>query len=381
MALTGFYPTPIQNLMEDAQADADDPAHPWVQTTSNGPNEKKRKSSVLSSPNQAKVLPKPMIIQIQPRPSQIMLARKIKETFPFAFVAHSRELRSPDEIFVQPGDENTRKLLFNVINLNSMFPNSTIAVRNPLQRQNVQPSYVITNVSHDFTLEDIKQELAKTNSMPAKEISRIVSRATNQPTKLIRVFTTNPEHALSAVKHGVYLGFQRHRCEESNKKPNVQQCFKCQGFGHMAKNCEQNVKCLRCSGNHTLKECTTPKDNPICANCGEQHASVYKGCKTYQIEVNKVIVKQQHSKTYASAVSQPITNSFQVESVVVFIADLFVKLRSTLNTMSSSDVIAAVSQSASMHFQVPISGPELYNQIHQVNKKPMQAVSTTTQDV
>lgn len=359
--MAGFYNQPIQSLINSAQEDEQED---W-----NAAPTKKRRGSELGSPAQGtRKLPKPMIIQIKPRPSQIVLARAIKATFPSVHVVQSRELRSPDEIFIQAGDEGSRTTLFNVVNLNYMFPNATIQVRNPLPRQNSQPSYVITNVPHSFTLADIKHELEFTNKMPAKDVSRIVSRATNQATKLIRVFTANPQHALSAVKHGVYLGFQKHRCEESTQKPTIQQCFKCQGYGHMAKECAKELKCLRCSGEHSLKDCKQPKEEPTCANCGEKHASIYKGCKVYQAEVNKVIEKKQTTKTYAMAATQPITNSIQIENVVVFIADLLVKLRSVLHTISSSDVIAAVSQCATLHFKTPINGEVLHNHIEAVRK-------------
>lgn len=367
MSLTGFYPPPIRNLVNEAGEDA----NPFQPAPS-----KKRKGNTLNSPtNKPEV--QPVILQINPRPTQLMLARTIRATFPNVNVLQCRELRSIDEIFIQPGDAVSRSTICNVTNLHYMFPNSKITIRSPMQKKKEAPSYVITNVSFDYTLEDIKTELTNCN-LPPKDVARIVSRATNKPTKLVRVFTSHPNHVVTAVKNGVFLGFQRHRCEESNRKPNVIQCFKCQGYGHVSKECPNTLKCLRCSGDHTVKDCQTPKEEPVCANCSEKHASIYKGCRIYQTEVNKVVEKQQQRKSYANVTANTITNSIQVKDVVVFVADLLQKLRSILQTMSGSDVIAAVSNCATLHFSSPISGEVIYNQIELLNKPTIPTIPSTS---
>lgn len=359
----GFYNQPIQTLIDSAQEDEEG------FTPTRG---KKRKGNFLNSPPKPAV--KPIILQINPRPSQLVLARSIRATFPNVQIVHCRELRSMDEIFIQPRDELSRSTLADVTNLHVLFPNARMSVKTPISKQKEADSYVITNVSFDYTLDDIKAELTRCD-MPPKEVSRITSRATNNQTKLIRVFTSNPTHVAKAVKHGIYLGFQKYRCEESNRKPNVLQCFKCQGYGHISKECPNMVKCLRCSGEHTVKTCEKPKEDPMCANCGEKHASIYKGCKVYQTEVTKVVEKKQQAKTYANVTANAITNSFQIENVVVFIADLLQKLRRVLHTISSSDVIAAVSQCAALHFKTPISGEVIHSEIDKLNRATIHAPS------
>ena len=37
--------------------------------------------------------------------------------------------------------------------------------------------------------------------------------------------------------------------------PPVTQCYKCQGFNHVAKDCKSEQKCVRCAGAHKSTEC------------------------------------------------------------------------------------------------------------------------------
>ena len=67
----------------------------------------------------------------------------------------------------------------------------------------------------------------------------------------------------------------------------VIQCFKCQKYGHIQKDCHANQPiCLRCAGKHSSAEChlknnqvTTNKDMYKCANCLGNHSSTSPACQ------------------------------------------------------------------------------------------------------
>lgn len=45
-------------------------------------------------------------------------------------------------------------------------------------------------------------------------------------------------------------------------------CFNCNGFNHHSDKCKSGkIYCPRCSGEHSLKDCTVPNDNLKCINC------------------------------------------------------------------------------------------------------------------
>ena len=60
--------------------------------------------------------------------------------------------------------------------------------------------------------------------------------------------------------------FVKIRWEKNNNTKNVTQCYKCQSFGHIAKNCFREVVCPKCSKNHNVGECQASSDNYLCKN-------------------------------------------------------------------------------------------------------------------
>lgn len=42
-------------------------------------------------------------------------------------------------------------------------------------------------------------------------------------------------------------------------------CYNCQTFGHVASKCENPVKCVKCAGDHTIKDCNVLTE--MCVNC------------------------------------------------------------------------------------------------------------------
>lgn len=65
----------------------------------------------------------------------------------------------------------------------------------------------------------------------------------------------------------------------------VVQCYNCQCFGHISKNCHKKIKCVLCAENHSLKDCpfkSLENQKLKCANCGEGHSAGSRECRTYK---------------------------------------------------------------------------------------------------
>ena len=52
------------------------------------------------------------------------------------------------------------------------------------------------------------------------------------------------------------------KVEEFRITPSIQQCFKCQGFGHKAQNCTKKQKCVACGEAHSHKSCPNKDKKP-----------------------------------------------------------------------------------------------------------------------
>lgn len=68
---------------------------------------------------------------------------------------------------------------------------------------------------------------------------------------------------------------------ESPKKPDIRQCFKCQGFGHSAAFCNYDRRCVKCDSQHEPGMCQNNDDKTAahCVNCGaDGHPASWRGC-------------------------------------------------------------------------------------------------------
>ena len=65
------------------------------------------------------------------------------------------------------------------------------------------------------------------------------------------------------------------------------QCYVCQEYGHTQKDCTNQVKCLKCSGNHRRDACPNP-ENLRCANCSEVHPANDRSCQAYIREIRRL---------------------------------------------------------------------------------------------
>ena len=318
----------------------------------------------------------PVIITINPRPTQVHFARLMRNNFPQLKINCIRELPNNNDFFIRPEDQTTRECLMNASNLQLVFPNTSINARNTLPKTKSKPSFVIENVHQSIQENEVKEELLNNNAMNVIKVLRITSRATGKP-KLIRVISDSSNHVTVAVKHGVVkIGWVIHRCEPSKEPPHVKQCFKCQKFGHSASDCKDELRCLRCVDKLTVKSWNELKEGAKCANCGGSHATVYRGCPAYQNAVTEANKQKQETK-YSSAVTWKDTQNTQsltTTKITVLVAEVLSKIRNNLNTMSYSDIISVVSNSASRVFNERIDGQEIHDNIKKANQ--MQTVNT-----
>ena len=104
-----------------------------------------------------------------------------------------------------------------------------------------------------------------------------------EPTTAVLVDFKN----LSEMPKSIVIDFCKYSIREFEQDP--VRCFKCQGFGHFARNCQSTViKCGRCSLEHATKYCNIEElpgpSNRLdlkYANCEGNHPAFSKQCPTF----------------------------------------------------------------------------------------------------
>ena len=141
---------------------------------------------------------------------------------------------------------------------------------------------VAIGVHQTISEDDIKTELAK-NNVKINKVQRL--KFNGQPTRKVVIQFENEQDMKIALYSGIYFGRIRIRCESYRTTPQVTQCYKCQGFNHIAKHCKNAQKCVRCAGAHKSTECPDKDKNILkvkCSKCNGEHVASSKECPKFK---------------------------------------------------------------------------------------------------
>ena len=109
------------------------------------------------------------------------------------------------------------------------------------------------------------------------------------------------------------------RCESYRTTPSITQCYKCQGFNHVAKDCKKDQKCVRCAGPHKSTDCPDKNKETLivkCSNCNGNHVAASKECSKFkeQIKIQAERAKVRQEKLQNNLVVRGITFSNIVQN-------------------------------------------------------------------
>ncbi|CAF1124466.1 unnamed protein product [Didymodactylos carnosus] len=157
-------------------------------------------------------------------------------------------------------------------------------------------SIVLKNVDGTIDEKELLNDIqAIENEVTA--IHRIKNAALDKPTPLVRIDcgTETCRDRLLAIRKLVVSPFA-FPIVEYIPPTKIIRCYKCQGLGHYAHNCLNQLKCSKCSGPHSIEKCVST--TVTCSNCGGDHRASYPGCKARLSYIN--VLK---SKQFSSVVS------------------------------------------------------------------------------
>ena len=178
---------------------------------------------------------------------------------------------------------------------------------------------VIRNLPINTDIDEIKTEL-NANNFPIENVNQMFSFREKEKRKipLFLVTLTNNENAQEIFKLESVLNIKI-KIENYIPPQKIKQCFKCQQFNHVSKNCHLNSCCVKCAGPHDTKQCTKPlTEKPKCANCNKDHTANYKGCECYSrhnISYSKAAKKIREKVNSVRPKNNPIYNHTEFPSL------------------------------------------------------------------
>ena len=79
-------------------------------------------------------------------------------------------------------------------------------------------------------------------------------------------------------------------------------CYKCNAYGHIAINCKNILKCPKCLGEHTIKECLNKEAEKRCATCdSSSHYTGQAVCPQLQIQKQVDTLRATKSMSYSQS--------------------------------------------------------------------------------
>ena len=217
----------------------------------------------------------------------------------------------------------------------------------------VTPTVVILGVNPDLTDDDLTSELERT-------CKRIMSSKQNgAPTWKVRLECQSEEDQAALLRAGVNIGHQHYKVTAYVIKKPVLQCYRCQGFNHVASACKsEEEKCRRCGGNHNSKDCKS--ETIVCTNCAGPHLASDFGCPLYRDETTK---RETSALSYASALTKSGSQVDCIRLACCLATALSITLKDRLNntTIKKSDICKDVADSVAHFYKANIKGEHVYH--------------------
>jgi hypothetical protein len=135
----------------------------------------------------------------------------------------------------------------------------------------VPTSLAIQGLEARQTIEDIIKQnctLVGVERLAWKRLGRVRKEEKVKSSLIIGVQLEEVANML--FNRGLFLGGDHYLVTRHETTFLVTQCFKCQGFNHIAKSCRRDARCGRCAGQYNTSDCVgdLPKK---CINCKADH--------------------------------------------------------------------------------------------------------------
>ena len=149
----------------------------------------------------------------------------------------------------------------------------------------VDQAVLVFGVPLSIDIGEIEDHLNNRALFP-KEIVRFKKPQSIEPSTTVKVVFGSSQLKERILSEGFNVYHHIYKVVSYEKDPVIQQCFRCQSYGHSFFECTEPVeKCMRCAGKHRIQACTHAHADAKCANCEGNHSSNYRGCPVYKAAV------------------------------------------------------------------------------------------------
>lgn len=132
----------------------------------------------------------------------------------------------------------------------------------------IKPKVCVMNIENDEKEEDIVNKIKKQN--PDLSQGDLSSKNRNRWRNLNAVIEVDSE-SLHIMLNSEYIKVGWVKCMV-REYYDLRRCFNCQGYNHKANACKNKAACIKCGGEHGIKECVSSENK--CINCTKYNTSL-----------------------------------------------------------------------------------------------------------
>ena len=152
----------------------------------------------------------------------------------------------------------------------------------PVEVINVRLTSIKLNTEEDRATTQKKILRENSTMHVGLKIGRIAWQKKNYPTDKTHasliIDMESAEAANELIERGIVIDYDVHTVAPYSRSWEIKQCFKCQGYGHIAQLCRKLTICGHCAGEHPTQDCKTPEKTK-CANCKKDHTTWDNRCR------------------------------------------------------------------------------------------------------
>ena len=257
---------------------------------------------------------------------------------------------------IKPGEAQVREILKTNAGKILVFPESTkdynILLKKekwkrtdltvtPAPKSTSKNAVIILNVDKTCSSDYVLGELRKKGFNPTG-CARMRRTQDGTFTTSVKAFMNSEAEMEKLMTEGIFMYRSFHKVKRYITSK-TRMCYKCQELNHLQKDCKNQRRCLKCSGNHHHSDCLATPDQYVCVNCSGNHASNDARCE-----------KQKEAKQREEAEERASTDSILPTSSSTGFVRVESAMHQTTTTASSS---GQGSSYANALAQPLISGP------------------------
>lgn len=167
------------------------------------------------------------------------------------------------------------------------------------RKENMQKKFVIKGLP-PMDINELTNSLAAQGAIPTKlaKMKRPKKYAESEEDFATYYLAVSQETDTSAIFKIKFICGLRVRIEKYKNPKQVTQCYNCQRFGHGTSHCHLKPRCVKCSEEHSAKDCNKkPEEKLKCANCQGEHPANYSKCQAYITHLQNIEKRREETKT------------------------------------------------------------------------------------